>query len=338
PAESALRDPLPRVLGEDGVLDEALAVLAHPAQLAREDDRRLALERHHDVRVAVEQAEAGEVAHGALEARVLGACDDDGVEPVARGGPADVAVAAIDLLPARPHADALPSSPLTSAVSARFSGASTPLRSPKATMAPFRKSISVGRPASTSWSMLGLWSYETSLRAAKWNSSTGSESRTIPCTSATALPSAITASASSRVGPSSAMRPCVKPVSAAIGFEAALKISLRHCAPRASSSACVGMPALVHASATSRTFSIGAGRGSNGPICVSPRVSMATWPGSTRWPAGKVVPRITCSTCSAITSSFPAPFCTEQTAPSRKAAAVAAIAEAVCMLFVATRP
>jgi hypothetical protein len=72
----------------------------------------------------------------------------------------------------------------------------------------------------------------------------------------------------------------VRPVSAAIAFEAALKISFRHCAPRASASAWVGIPARVHASARASTFSMGAGLGSNGPMCVSPFVSQPTWPGS----------------------------------------------------------
>ena len=102
----------------------------------------------------------------------------------------------------------------------------------------------------------------------------------------------MTAQASSRVG-GSATWPCVRPVSAAIAFEAALKISLRHWAPRASSSACVGMPPRVQASASASTSSIGAGLGSKGPMCVSPFVSQPTWPGSITWPAGKVVPRIT---------------------------------------------
>ena len=77
------------------------------------------------------------------------------------------------------------------------------------------------------------------------------------------------------------MRPCVSPVSAAIAFDAALKISFRHCAPRASSSACVGMPPRVQASASASTLSIGAGLGSNGPMWVSPFVSQPTCPGST---------------------------------------------------------
>ena len=55
-------------------------------------------------------------------------------------------------------------------------------------------------------------------------------------------------------------------------------------------------------------------------------------------PAGNVVPRMTRSTCSAIASSFPTPFCTEHTEPSENAWATAAMAAPVCMLFVATIP
>ena len=73
-------------------------------------------------------------------------------------------------------------------------------------------------------------------------------------------------------------------------------------------------------------------------MCVSPFVSQPTWPGSTMCPAGKVVPRITSRTCFAISSSLPAPFCTEQTAPSRNAWAVSAMARSVCMLLTATIP
>src|SRR5581483_1134017 len=156
--------------------------------------------------------EAREVPHRTLEARVLRAGDDDGVEPVLLSLRADVGVAALDLLPARQA-----TLPLISCVSARLSGASTPWRSPKTTIAPFRKSISVSRPASTSWSIDGLCAYATSLRAAWSNSSSGLEaapakpappgrepgglmSSVIPCASATARPSAITAQASSLVG------------------------------------------------------------------------------------------------------------------------------------------
>ena len=96
---------------------------------------------------------------------------------------------------------------------------------------------------------------------------------------------------------SSQTRPCVRPVSAPTGFVAALKITLRHCGPRASATAFVGSPARVHASASRSTSSIGAGLGSKGPIVVSPFTSHCTCPGSSTLPAGNVVPRITRSTC-----------------------------------------
>ena len=71
---------------------------------------------------------------------------------------------------------------------------------------------------------------------------------------------------------------------------------------------------------------------------MSPFTSHCTCPGSRIRPAGKVVPRITRSTCAAIASSLPTPFCTEATLPSANAWAVASIAAAVCMHFVATIP
>jgi len=45
----------------------------------------------------MQKPEAGEVAHRALEARVLGAGDDDGVEAVLLGLAADIVVAALGL-------------------------------------------------------------------------------------------------------------------------------------------------------------------------------------------------------------------------------------------------
>ena len=47
---------------------------------------------------------------------------------------------------------------------------------------------------------------------------------------------------------------------------------------------------------------------------------------------------MTRATCGAIPSSLPTPFCTEATAPSANACAVAAIAASVCIAFVATIP
>ena len=63
------------MVDEDLVLDPRRPVLADVAGLAREHDRRLALEREQDVRVAVDDHEAGHVRDGALEARVLVARD-----------------------------------------------------------------------------------------------------------------------------------------------------------------------------------------------------------------------------------------------------------------------
>src|SRR5262249_36522101 len=142
--------------GEGLLLDPGLAVVSYPASLARVDDSRVAVDRHHDVGVPVQDPEAGEIADGALEARVLGAGDHDCVDLIRLRRLAHGSKAPLDLVPLR-HSPLL-SSPFTSAVSARLSGASTPWRSPNETMAPFKKSISVGRPASTSWSIDGLWS------------------------------------------------------------------------------------------------------------------------------------------------------------------------------------
>ena len=87
--EPAVGDPLAGVLGEDLVLDPGLAVVADPPRLLREDHGRVALDREDDVRVAVQEPEAGEVADCPLEPGVLGAGDDDGVQavllPPARG-------------------------------------------------------------------------------------------------------------------------------------------------------------------------------------------------------------------------------------------------------------
>src|SRR5439155_2683097 len=112
-------DPLPGVLGEDLVLDPGLAVIADPARLAREDDRRFAFGRQDDVRVAVEDPETGHVPDRALEARVLRAGAYDRVDALLLGRLAHRGVAPLDL--GHPN-----SFPLISAVSARLSGASTP--------------------------------------------------------------------------------------------------------------------------------------------------------------------------------------------------------------------
>ena len=80
--------------------------------------------------------EAGHVRHGPLEARVLGAGDDDGVEVVGGHGVADEPVAPVDLRARHRRHDA--SKPFTSAQIAAFSGVGTPCCSPNRTMPPFR--------------------------------------------------------------------------------------------------------------------------------------------------------------------------------------------------------
>ena len=133
---------------------------------------------------------------------------------------------------------------------------------------------------------------------AAWSiSSSGSASSSIPCAAATAFPSSTRPETSARRSGRSQTRPWVRPVSAPIGFVEALKITLRHCGPRASSTACAGIPARVHASASRSTSASGV-RSSYGPSVVSPFTSHCTCPGSSSFPAGKVVPRITRSTCS----------------------------------------
>ena len=75
-------------------------------------------------------------------------------------------------------------------------------------------------------------------------------------------------------------RPCVRPVSAPIGFVAALKITLRHCAGRASATA--RAPASrrgCRRRRAARSPRRGRGRGSNGPNVVSPFTSHWTTPG-----------------------------------------------------------
>ena len=127
-----LGQPLPRPVGEDLLGDLGVAVLADVARLGREDDRRLALAREKDVRVAVDDLEAGEIGDGALEARVLGAADERRVEPVALEPLAHPRVPGGQLCV---H-DA--STPFTSAWIAALSGVATPRSRPKRTMPPLR--------------------------------------------------------------------------------------------------------------------------------------------------------------------------------------------------------
>ena len=90
-ASHAVREPVAGLVDEHLVLDPRRAVLADVARLAREDDRRLALERQQHVGVAVHDHEARHVRDRALEAGVLVARDDHRVEAVARHRLADFA-------------------------------------------------------------------------------------------------------------------------------------------------------------------------------------------------------------------------------------------------------
>ena len=77
------------------LLELGRPVLADVAGLGGEHDERLAVRRHDDVRVAVDDLEAGEVRDRALEARVLAPRDDERVEVVLRHRGADVRVASL---------------------------------------------------------------------------------------------------------------------------------------------------------------------------------------------------------------------------------------------------
>ncbi len=79
------------------LLEKRGAVLADVARLRREDDERVAVGWHDDVRVAVDDLEAGHVRHCALEARVLAAGDDEAVELSGSHRLPDVGVAPVEL-------------------------------------------------------------------------------------------------------------------------------------------------------------------------------------------------------------------------------------------------
>ena len=109
--------------------------------------------------------------------------------------------------------------------------------------------------------------------------------------------------------------PTGSPVSAASGLVAALKMTFVHCGPRASSSACVRSPPSV-SSPASRSDLAHRARASarTARTSESPGASYRTTPGATTAPAVTMLPRMTRGTSSAMTSSFPSPFCTLTTA------------------------
>ena len=143
-AAHLVREPVARAVDELLLVDPRRAVLADVARLGREDDRRVAVDRQQHVRVAVHDHEAAEIRDGALEARVLVAAHDHGVEAVARGRLADEPVAALDLVLRQAvyvgsrHCCHDSSTPFTSAQIASFSGVGTPCSRPNLTIPPFR--------------------------------------------------------------------------------------------------------------------------------------------------------------------------------------------------------
>src|SRR5690349_13609425 len=132
------------------------------------------------------------------------------------------------------------SSPLTRATMLSCRGVGTPALRPSAAMPPLSTSISVGRRASTSCSMLGLWSYASAMASS--TAFPGGRTGTIPARSQTASASATSASTWPRRARSVQRGPIGSPVSAASGLVAELKMTFVHCGPRASASACVRSP------------------------------------------------------------------------------------------------
>ena len=88
---SPRRDELARPVVED-LLELRRPVLADVARLGREDDLCIAVRRHDDIGVAMDDLEAGQIRHCALEPRVLAAGDDQRVEVVRGHRGADVRV------------------------------------------------------------------------------------------------------------------------------------------------------------------------------------------------------------------------------------------------------
>ena len=144
PAAHPLREPVAGTVDELLLVDPGRAVLADVARLAREDDRRLAVDRKEHVGVAVHDHEAAEVRDRAFEARVLVAADDHRVEPVTRRRLAHEPVTAFDLVLGQSGVRRFLqcchdcSTPFTSAQIAWFSGVGTPCSRPKRTIPPLR--------------------------------------------------------------------------------------------------------------------------------------------------------------------------------------------------------
>ena len=160
----------------------------------------------------------------------------------------------------------------------------------------------------------------------------------MPCAAATAFPSSTSPVTSARRSGRSQTRPCVRPVSAPIGFVEALKMTLRHCGPRASSTACRRHPGAR--ARVGEALDLAERR----PLVVRAERRVALARPTARGPAraasrpGRSCRGSRARRAAAIVSSLPSPFWTVATQPSAKACAVAAIAGSVCIAFVATMP
>ena len=137
-------DPLAGPVDEHLLVDPRRPVLADIARLAREDDRRLGVDREQHVRVSMDDHETAQVRHRALEARVLVAAHEHGVEAVACGRLANEPIPALDLVLRKIRIRRFAycchdcSTPFTSAQIVSFNGVGTPCSRPKRTIPPFR--------------------------------------------------------------------------------------------------------------------------------------------------------------------------------------------------------
>ena len=270
----------------------------------------------------------------AVEAGVLGAAHDHRVEPVARHRLADQPVAPLDLVRRnRPRrlvvtAPTMPQPLSRVPRSSRAPASATPWRRPKLDDAAVQV-VDLGLPPRLDvLQHRRLVAVRDVAAAPRSRSAPPDRSRArSPAPRRPPCPRRRAATRARRSGGCSQTAPCVRPVSAPSGFVAALKITLRHCGPRASATAFVGMPARVHASASRSTSASGAGlrleRAERRVALDVPlhdaRARRASRPGtSCRGSRAR--------TCAASTSSLPIPFWTVATQPSANACAVAAIA------------
>ena len=118
----------------EDLLDLRGPVLADVAGLAREDDRRIALRGDDDVRVAVDDLEAGQI-------RTAPSKPEYSLPATTRASSPCAAIAPLTFAYLRASSGVQrheSSSALTSAVTASFSGVGTPNSRPKRAIPPFR--------------------------------------------------------------------------------------------------------------------------------------------------------------------------------------------------------